>query len=71
MIPAVLLLAKYSVFEMLWLESDILQTNGTFVFSQCYRHWWLKKLMEAGGQQCFFAFSVLQCEADLPVLFAF
>ena len=32
MIPAVLLLTKYSVFEMLGLESDIQQTNGTFTF---------------------------------------
>ena len=50
MIPAVLLLAKYSVLEMLWLESDIQQTNGTFVFCQCYGYWWLKKLMEIGVQ---------------------
>ena len=60
MISAVLLLAKYSVFEMLWLRSDIQQTNA-FVFYQYYRHWGLKKLMDIGVQQCFLAVSVLQC----------
>ena len=45
MIPAVLLLAKYSVFEMLWLESGIQQTNGTFVFCHFtdigdWKSWW-------------------------------
>ena len=43
MIPAVLLLAKYSVFEMLWLESDIQQTNGTFVSDTDagdWKKWW-------------------------------
>ena len=74
MIPVVLL-AKCSVFEMRWLESDIQQTNGTFAFCQCYRHCWLKKLMKTGVQQGFLAVcnfvSMLQCEADLAVLFTF
>ena len=35
MIPVVLL-AKCSVFEMLWLASDIKQAHGTFVFCQSY-----------------------------------
>ena len=37
---AVILLTKCSVFIMLWLESDIKQTNSIFVFCHCYsRHW--------------------------------
>ena len=51
MIPAVFFLAKCSVFEMLWLESDTQQTNGTFVFCKYYGHWRLKKMMEIGVQQ--------------------
>ena len=73
----VVLLAKSSVFELLQLESDIQQTKGTFCFLSLLQTLVSKEVEEdwTGVQRCFIAVcnfgSMLQYEAELPVLFTF
>ena len=76
MIQAVFFLAKWSVFEMLWLESDIQQKNATFIFASVadiddWKNWWRLVLNSAFFQLVCNFDSKLQCKADLPVFFTF